>query len=181
MSEHAVIVCELSTTRAEAPERARSVKHWLLERGIIEPNAATHELLQPSEFRAGARAIRVAPESAMEVWCNLVNNGVDIVCARTLHHSVENYEPPPCATCGAARVDRPLAESVEAWLEGEEPVALCNACGKSHPLGDWVSEFSWYVAEIAVSFNNWPEIDRRFLEELGNLLGPRWRIVYQHT
>jgi hypothetical protein len=32
-----------------------------------------------------------------------------------------------------------------------------------------------------VSFHNWPSLDRPFLEELGSLLGPRWRIVYQHT
>ncbi len=181
MSERAVIVCELSTTRADAPECVRVVKQWLLERGVIEPNAARHERLQPSEFRAGPRAIGVAPEFAMEHWRNLVNNGVDVVCARNLYHPVENYEPPPCPTCGAARVDHPLAESVEQWLDGEEPVAVCAACSKGHPLGDWVSEFSWYVAEIAVSFNNWPTIDRPFIEELGGLLGPRWRIVYQHT
>jgi hypothetical protein len=88
---------------------------------------------------------------------------------------------PLCPTCGAAWVDHPLAESVELWLEGEEPVAVCPACAKSHPLGDWVGEFIWYVAEIAVSFNNWPTIDRQFLDELGRLFGPRWRIVYLHT
>jgi len=180
MSEHAVIVCELSATRAEAPERARAAKQWLLERGIIQPNAARDELWQPCEFLPGPHAIDVAPEFALEHWRNLWNNGVDIVAERRLHHPIENYDPPPCPTCGAARVDHPVADSFDPWLEGQELLAVCAGCGESHLLGDWVSAFSWYVAEIAVYFHNWPIIDGAFFEELGALLGPRWRIVYQH-
>jgi hypothetical protein len=46
-------------------------------------------------------------------------------------------------------------------------------------LGDAAGWFNAYVAEGAVRFNNWPLLTASFVEELGRLLGPRCRVVYE--
>jgi hypothetical protein len=111
-------------------------------------------------------------------WLELTNNGVDIVFARTVHHPIGNYEPPLCPRCGASGED--TMGLLERWLEGEEPRIDCAACGRSYLLGDASGTFNAYVAEVAVRFNNWPGLTASFLEELGRVLGPRCRAIYEH-
>jgi hypothetical protein len=179
VSESAIIVCEISVTATEAPVRASAARRWLLDEGIVVPNPARDELWQPSEFNAGPRAVRVAPGFAHDHMRTLANNGVDVICERQVHHPVENYEPPCCPACDAGIAEG--AERLGDWFERGEPLAACARCRKEHPLGDWIGKFSAYVAEVAVRFNNWPPIDPPVLEHLGRLLGPRWRVVFEHT
>lgn len=180
MSENAIVVVELSTRRTDAPERIAMAKKWLLENGIIAPNAQRDELMQPSEHRAGPRAIEIAPPFAPEHVRGLVNNGVDFVCERRVHHPTANYEPPRCPSCGARADADAHSQLIEPWLENEEPRLMCQACGEVHLAGDWIGKFSFYVSELAVRFNNWPDIEPSFLAKLGEILGPRARVVYEH-
>ena len=61
MSENAIIVVELSLSATEAPVGIAVAKRLLLDAGIIAPNDRRDALRQPSEYRAGPRAIEVAP------------------------------------------------------------------------------------------------------------------------
>ncbi len=180
MSENAIVVVELSTTPTDAPGRVVAAKKWLLEDGIIVPNEHRDRLMQRSEHRAGPRAIEVAPAFAHEHVRGLANNGVDFVCKRQVHHPSANYEPPDCPSCGARADSDAHSQLIKPWLENEEPVLACRACGQVHLAGDWTGKFSFYVSEVAVRFNNWPCIEPSFLAKLGEILGPRSRIVYEH-
>jgi hypothetical protein len=179
MGESAIVVCELSVAGAKALERADGARDWLLTRGIIEPNYSRDALWQPSAFRAGARAIEVAPELADATACARANNGVDIVRDRAVHHPVENGTPPTCPACGSVGND--ITSLLVAWLEGDEPPVVCPGCSNRYLLGDAAGRFNAYVSEIAVRFNNWPPLTAAFLDELGRVLGPRPRVVYVLT
>lgn len=181
MSENAIVVVELSTSLADAEERLSAVREWLLQAQIIEPNAHRDALWQPSEFSAGPRAVDVAPPLAQEHIRMLANNGVDFIRERAVHHPIENYEPPPCPACGVLADEDAHAEILDAWLEGDEPLLACTSCGKATAAGDWVADLTFYVANLAVRFNNWSDLDDDFLARLGERLGPRWRVVYEHS
>jgi hypothetical protein len=181
MSENAITVVELSTPASEAPARIAAAKEWLLERGIIAPNDRRDGLMQPSEYRAGPKAVDVAPPLARDHIRTLANNGVDFVCERQAHHPIENYEPPPCPSCGVPADAEAHEALVESWLESGEPPFACPAGGAAHPAGDWVAKFTFHVSELAVRFNNWGHLDPSFLAELGAVLGPRARVVYEHS
>jgi hypothetical protein len=177
VSDSAIIVCEISVTAGEATARAEALRGWLLARGLVVPNQACGSVMHPSDFRPGPTAVDVVREPAVP-WMERANNGVDIVCARVVHHPLENYEPPTCPACGAEGEE--AMDALEPWLEGEEPCLDCAACGRSYLLGDAAGWFNAYVAEIAVRFNNWPGLTASFIEDLGELLGPRCRVVYEH-
>lgn len=181
MSENAIIVVELSTSASEAPARIAAAKAWLLENGIIAPNDHRDDLMQPSEYRAGPKAVEVAPSFAHEHVRTFANNGVDFLHERQVHHPMENYEPPSCPSCGVPADGDAHAELIEAWLEGGEPPFACQTCGTAQPAGDWVGKHSFYVSDLAVRFNNWAYIEASFLARLGALLGPRARVVYEHS
>lgn len=121
--------------------------------------------------------IEVAPSLARA----LANTGVDFVCERQVHHPIENYEPPLCPSCSVSADADAHGELIESWLEGEEPTFACHACKAAHPAGDWIGKFTFYVSELAVRFNNWSEVDPSFLARLGGILGPRARVVYEHS
>jgi hypothetical protein len=178
VSDCAVIVCALDATASDAPARAAMARAWLLERGVVLPNPAPGDGPQPSEFLAGPRAIEIASGFYDESNRSMANNGVDVLCARAVHHPVANYELPRCPACDVPAED--AADLFPDWLEGGEPTVTCAACGKAHPLGDWPGRFNGYVAEIAVRFNNWYGLSDAFLAELGTLLGARWRVVHEH-
>jgi hypothetical protein len=183
VSENAITIVELSAIGPVARERAAAARDWLLEAGVIVPNADRDDLWQPSEFAGGPRAATAFPdhrESAAQLGV-LGNSGVDIVTERQVFHSVENYEPPACPSCGTPIDEEDHHDLIDGWLAGEEPSVRCPACGTTSLIGDWPGEWTFQVGELAVAFNNWPPLSAEFLASLGGLLGPRWRVVYEHT
>lgn len=179
MSEHAITVVELSLSAAEAAQRAHLARQWLLNTGVIVGNPKPDELWNPCEFLAGPQVQGIACET--DVDRRLWNTGVEVLCERQLHHPIENYEPPGCPRCAT-----PLAEDVhtaliETWIEQGEPSTSCGACSHAALLGDWPGQWTYYVAELAVRFNNWPPLTDAFIADLGTHLGPRWRVVYEHA
>ena len=175
MSEHAVVVVEISQPASQARERALAVTAWLRERGVITRNGSRDEVWQPSEYVAGPRVVEVAPGAH-----GGANSGVDIVVGRELFHPMENYEPPQCPRCRAAIDADAHHDLIEPWLGGGEPVAACRACACEELVGDWVGEWTFYVGELAVVFHNWPPLTDQFVDELGERLGPRCRMVLKY-
>ena len=184
VSQIAIDVVEISLRSPAVSRRAGAVRRWLLDSGVIEPNADRDDLWQPSQYRAGPRVPRAAPGFDREV--RQVNNGVDIITERSLFHPYENYEPPDCPGCGTPIGREFHAGLIEPWLLDSEPRVACRECGRQTPLGDWLGhgdefgQWTFYVGELAVSFNNWPVLSQSFIAELGSRLGPRWRVVSQH-
>jgi hypothetical protein len=179
MSDNAIIVVEISITEREVPGRAAAVSQWLLETGIVEVNPKRDALWQPSQYRAGPRAMEVAPD--FDRVRDLVNNGVDVISERQVHHPGGNYEPPVCPSCGIPMDQAAHLDLINSWwVDADEPLATCATCEASALLGDWPGEWTLYIGELAVCFNNWPPLADAFLHELGDRLGPRWRVIYQH-
>ncbi|SNY61161.1 hypothetical protein [Paractinoplanes atraurantiacus] len=186
MSEHRIDLVEISLPEPAAPRRAAEVTQWLLATGVIEVNSDRDDLWQPSEYRAGPRVEQAAPGFERPAYRDAANNGVDVIAGRGLYHPYENYEPPDCPACGAP-IDGELHTGlIESWLLAAEPEPVCERCGHRAPLGDWVAHgdefggWTFHVAELAVSFNNWPALSASFAAELGGRLGPRWRVVAEH-
>jgi hypothetical protein len=185
MSESAITVVEISLPAADAPRRAVELTGWLLDVAVIEPNTERDDLWQASEYRAGPQVLSAAPE--FDLWSRRSrNNGVDVVPGRGVYHPYENYEPPDCPTCNTTMDEDTHTSLIEPWLAGPEPRVTCRACRTQALLGDWIGQgnesgqWTFQVGELAVSFNNWPALNRPFLTELGGRMGPRWRVVSEH-
>lgn len=183
MSEHAVTIVDLDVTGRQAEERAAVVRDWLIETGIIVPNAARDELWQPSAYAAGPNAALSFPgyEGDRADLGVLANSGVDINAERQIYHPVANEEPPTCPSCGAELDDETNVTVLDEWFESGEPMVSCSSCGASSRIGDWPGEWTYHVGDVAVTFNNWPPLSDAFLQDVGRRLGNRWRVVKQHT
>ena len=108
------------------------------------------------------------------------NNEVEVIAERTLHYPAENYEPPRCPACGAPIEPDDHWPLAEEWLSGAEPTVACAACHATNRIGDWVGDFTFYVGNLAVRFNNWTSLTPEFTSDLGEQLGARWRVVNEH-
>jgi hypothetical protein len=178
VGENAIVIVELDVPAGVAISRATEVADWLLAEGVVVRNDKRRPA-QPSEFLPGPQSSRVAPDTAARG--TLLNSGVDIIAERAFHHPVENYEPPPCPVCGAP-IDPDLHLSLLGqWLSGDEPSVTCQSCNASSRIGDWVSEYSYYVGNLAIRFNNWTRLADTFTGDLGARLGSRWRVVYEYS
>ncbi|HEU4423171.1 MAG TPA: hypothetical protein VFR67_11615 [Pilimelia sp.] len=152
----------------------------MLAQEIITANPNQDVLRQPSAWIPGPGWLSVL-EPHPEIWRNLINNGVDIVVERQVHHPVENYEPPTCARCATAVDEDEHHAAIEPWLAGCEPVLTCRACGWSALAGDWPASWAVAVGAPAVVFNNWPPLKQSFIAELRNAMGGRTQIVRGRT
>ncbi|MEU6591379.1 hypothetical protein ABZ923_19515 [Streptomyces sp. NPDC046881] len=178
MSDHEQTLVEISLSAADARNRAAAVRDWLLATGVIVANPTPGTLADPSEFLAGPEAEARATDDDVERA--LMNSGVDIVTRRQVFDSGENLEPPACRRCAAPLAQDQYVDLLLRWLHSDEPTVFCSSCEHSEPLGDWPGEWACQVGELAVCFNNWPPLREAFVCELGQRLGPRWRVVYGH-
>jgi hypothetical protein len=178
LSEHAIKQVEISLTATEARRRAVIVTSWLLDRGVIVPNAARDSVMAPSEFRAGPRCSFAALEA--ERWVGGGHTGIDVVAERMVHHAIGNYEPPTCPHCSAAAIDFDDHHAlIEPWLyDRVEALVRCVACGRSTLVGD-LEGWSFQVGDLAVVFHNWPPLADEFVASLGARMGPRTRMVVE--
>jgi hypothetical protein len=178
MSENAITLVELDVTPDVAAGRAAAITDWLLAEGVVVRNP-TLDLHQPSPLLPGPKAGDVAPDAWQ--FLELSNRGVDVIANRQVHHPVENYEPPPCPVCKMPLDPIDHYALVEDWLAGTEPTVTCQNCGEANRIGDWVHEFTFYIGNLAVRFNNWTMLSEGFLADLGSRLGSRWRLVLEHS
>jgi len=178
MSENAITLVELDVTTEVAAQRAADITDWLLAQGVVVRNH-TPNLHQPSELVRGPKAGDVAPDAWQ--FLDLSNSGVDVIAKRDVHHPVENYEPPPCPVCGTPIDEGVHYSLLDEWMAGTEPTATCQNCGETNRIGDWVHEFTFYIGNLAVRFNNWTLLSEAFKADLGSRLGSRWRLVLEHS
>ena len=177
MSDDCVTVVEMSIGAMEAADRADAVIRWLLDHEVIVPNPTRGSSWRPSAYVPGPRAPVAAPEFG-DTDYTLANNGVDILVERELYRDTAPHDQPSCADCGYELAETTLEGLIRPWLDGREPRVRCPGCGTVRPLGDWPD--GYLVGELAVRFNNWPDLSEEFMSELGTLMGPRWRTVHEH-
>ena len=175
MSEYAVKLVEISLTAAQARHRAPVVTSWLLDRGVITPNLTRDEVMSPSEFCTGPSCSVASPEA--DRW----GGGIDVIAERTVHHAIGIYEPPTCPHCGCTAIsDDDHHALLEPWLyDRVEASVRCVACGRSTLAGDLDCRWSFLIGDLAVVFHNWPPLADEFVAELGAVMGPRTRMVFE--
>jgi len=178
MSENAITYVELDVSPDLAAGRAADITDWLLAEGIVVRNP-TPDLHQPSELIPGPKAGDVAPDAYQ--FLGLSNSGLDVIAERDIHHPVENYEPPPCPSCKTPLDSDYHYSLVEDWIAGTEPAVTCQNCGETNRIGDWVHDFTFYIGNLAVRFNNWTPLSEEFTADLVSRVGTRWRLVLEHS
>ncbi|MBU6489021.1 MAG: hypothetical protein KGQ57_14545 [Burkholderiales bacterium] len=113
----------------------------------------------------------------------LQSTSYQVAVERTVFHAGSNCNQIRCPDCGANHeLDAvPWREAVERWHSCEADYALaCPVCAHSAPIIDWTFlEFDWVFGTLGFGFNNWM-IDARLAAELGNVLGHRTKVVYEH-
>jgi len=178
MSQHAITYVELDVSPDVALGRAAELTGWLLAEGIVVRNPSP-DLHQPSELIPGPKAGDVAGDAWRLI--GLSNSGVDVVAKRVAHHPVENYEPPPCPVCTTPLDSNRHYALLEDWMAVTEPAVTCGTCGETNRIGDWVHDFTFYVGNLAVRFNNWTPLSEAFTAALVSRVGTRWRLVLEHS
>lgn len=166
-------VLALDLSADEARVRRAEIERWLTAEGLFVPNPRHVRPRDSGAFLAGPNA----EGRATDEW---LNGGyqADILCGRDAYTAIELLEPPPCPGCGTALDLERFYELLHVWHQGSEPIATCvGGCGGGALLGDWEWEFGAYVAELAVAFENWPELRDDFVAALGQRLGGRWRTI----
>ena len=141
-------------------------------------NPAPDALSAPSALLPGPRAEGAATDG--EIPRHLSNSGVDIILGRQVSDPGSNFEPPACPRCEAPIDAEPYIDHVGDWVSTGEPTVTCSACGHAALLGDWPGRTACHLAEIGVRCNNWPPLRDAFERELGQLLGPRARVIFAH-
>jgi hypothetical protein len=179
VSENAITLVELDVTPNVAAQRALAITDWLLAEGIVVRNPTPDDLWQPSALLPGPKAGGVAPDAWQ--FLDLANRGVDVIAKRDIHHPIENYEPPPCPVCRTPLDPDVHYSLVEDWMAGTEPGVTCQSCGQTNRIGDWVHQFTFYIGNLAVRFNNWTPLSEKFAADLGSHIGSRWRLVLEHS
>ncbi|MGW0664307.1 hypothetical protein [Streptodolium elevatio] len=172
MSDTIVYVLALDLSADEARARRAEIEQWLTGEGLFVRNPSHVRPRDSGEFLAGPTAEgRITDE-----WLN-GRYEADILCTRDAYTAYELFEPPPCPGCGSPLDLERFHELLHAWRQDAEPSATCGDCGAGALLGDWEWEFGAYVAELAVAFENWPELRDDFVAELGRRLGGRPRTI----
>lgn len=191
MSDHFQVVVDLAATADTAVRQAQSALDWMTESGIVVPIPGSRRadfgatymdgpqmrsvLADRAAFDKYAQHQRtIGPPTHRQLW----TDGVTVTRERSVFDPGENYEEPPCPRCGTPLVDH--MGLFEHWWAGSEPIADCPACDFAALLGDWRHPFGIYVGHVGIQFNNWYMLDPAFLELLGERLGPRPRVIYQH-
>ncbi|MDI2129065.1 hypothetical protein [Yinghuangia seranimata] len=172
MSDTIVYVLALDLSADEARVRRAEIVRWLTDQGTLILNPRHVRPRDSGEFLAGPGA----EARATDEWLS-GGHEADVLCGRDVYSAMESFEPPPCPGCGSQLAVEDHLELLRVWERDGEPTVTCDACRGSAPLGDWESEYGAYVAELAVSFENWPGLKGEFVAELGSRLGGRWRTV----
>lgn len=75
----------------------------------------------------------------------------------------------------------PWGNAVSAWYDNEADDSLtCPTCSRRERVIDWTFlELDWAFGNLGFGFHNWSIADR-LSEELGQVLGHRMKIAYQH-
>lgn len=179
MSENSETVVRLDVDGLDVEALATRLTDLLLARGIIVANPTPDKLVQPRAWRPGPGWLAVL-EPHPEIWRNLVDNGVDIVTERCVHHPGGNYEPPTCARCATTLDENEHGAALDAWAAGTEPTLVCPICAWSAPAGDWPAPWAVAIGAPAVVFHNWPPLTAAFIEELRAAMGGRTQLVRAH-
>ncbi len=169
-------VVEISVPQREASARAAAAREWLLATGVVVPNPEQHR--GPSRFLAGPEVVGRAVDE--EVDRDLLNTGVDFITSRMAFDSAMNVTAAACPNCATPLDQGEYMDLLGPWLLTSEPTVACGACGQSALLGNWPGEWTCQVGNVGVRFNNWPPLRKDFVREVGQRLGPRWRVVQAH-
>ena len=180
MSDNICWVVDLEATLEDASALAQTGLQWLVQQGIVESIPDSGGAL------GGADLYRPGPQAA--AWSEYMADdlqlcGVEVTVEHTVFHAGSNSDQIRCPNCGANHeLDAvPWSEAVERWHSGDADYTLaCPACTNSAPIVDWTFlEFDWAFGNLGFGFNNWM-IDARLAAELGNVLGHRIKVVYEH-
>jgi hypothetical protein len=180
VSDNICWVVDLEATLEDASALAQKGLQWLVQQGIAESIPDSGGAL------SGADLYRPGPKAA--AWAEYMADdlrlcGVEVTVERTVFHAGSNSDHIRCPHCGARHgLDAvPWSEAVERWHSGETDYTLaCPTCTHSAPIVAWTFlEFDWAFGNLGFGFNNWM-IDERLVAELGNVLGHRTKVVYEH-
>ena len=111
--------------------------------------------------------------------------GVHAEAGREVVHAGGNYDPDLDGRCPACNAKMKWQENytdlVVSWHEGMETLLECATCKASSKLEDWDWQPGWAFAQASITFWNWPELSRSFIDELSGVLGgARLRRVFAH-
>jgi hypothetical protein len=192
MGEAYVWVADADARPEDAEALAGRVVDWLEKQGVVA-SELTHCLLGDELGRApGPRYAQALTEDDGTPAPGGAN-GVSVDIERRVYLCADNWSArcPHCAarteesaTDGHGRWTdewQPLLDALYAWFGGDGPDhAACVRCGGRAAFLDWNFSPPVAVAQLGLSFWNWPMLSEAFLAELSAVLGGH-RLVAART
>jgi hypothetical protein len=174
-------IADVEATPDEAEPLAAATLAWLVDTGVVLPDATDCGLSSPGHAPGPrwATAVIAADPRLIE----LRTNGVEFVTGRSVFYSMDTDQV-TCPHCGHVTVlnddgGQPndawwaLSEAIDAWYQGAGGDHPCPHCRRPVGLNDWTWSPPWGFGHLGLKLWNWPELSPRFLAEVSRQLGHR--------
>jgi hypothetical protein len=192
MGEGYVWVADADARPEDAEALAGRVVHWLEEQGVVA-SELTHCLLGDELGRAPGPRYAHALTEDDGTLTQTEANGVSVDIERRVYVCADIWTA-RCPHCGARTEEsaadghgrwsdewQPLLDALYAWFGGDGPDhASCVRCQGQAAFLDWNFTPPVAVAQLGLTFWNWPMLREAFLAELSAVLGGH-RLVAART
>jgi len=177
VSENHVSIVDIDVTSAHAQEVGERVRSWLVENAIV---------LQ-SDSPAQSPKVRFAP--GPRFWAvfdspdtDVINGHVELEIGRRVYDTGGNGVELACPRCESHfEPEDDWFELIGPWFEGDDTIAYsCVKCGFEQRLSEWDGPFVMGFGHVGLTLNDSPPPSPVFVAQLGQFLGHRLRVVYQH-
>lgn len=150
MGEHFQAIVDVEATEDEAEALADAAVAWLVETGVVTPEAV---------YRNESSTV-----------------GLEVFTRRTVFYSMTGYLELSCPSCGWSAEPEGIEDFNEVlggWVDGGPGELTCVGCaGKAH-LNDWRWSEPWGFGCLGFQFWGWPTFSPEFLDEFAARLGHR--------
>lgn len=169
------ILADIDATEAQAPDLAAKTVDWLVSAQIIVADRTACILGTDLGHAPGPRFADAVTNPAFPC---VATRGVEIRTGRSVFHGGQSgIDRISCPNCRAVTPTAEMIDSVGGWFDTGLTEHPCSACGAVAELNDWRWEPRWAFGYFGLRFWNWPELSRRFVDELAARLGHRIVVV----
>jgi hypothetical protein len=182
MADGYVWVADTDARPEDAEALAGRIVHWLEEQGVIA-SELTHCLIGDELGRAPGQRYERALIKDDDSLVGRGANGVGVDIERRVYVCADIWTA-RCPHCGARTEESatdghgrwtdewlPLLDALYAWFGGGGPDhATCVRCGQRAAFLDWNFSPPIAVAQLGLTFWNWPMLSAAFLTELSAVL-----------
>ena len=162
-----------------APAARDALLQFLIFNGFLAPEASDCILGEGEGHRPGPKYSRAVAQQD-HFLLQLATNGVSVDTGRIVALDPQGETTWICFACHTKNDNGAgLSKAISGWYEGDDAAAIdCTSCSASTPLMQLVAEPPIAVGHVAVTFWNWPPLEREFIHQIENTIQSAVTLVY---